>query len=338
MTDKFLMSQFNQFNLTGMTAKAIFTVLMFTATIILTGQPPKVTGSVAFTINEKDLIPEGITYDPLTHQFFVSSIKKEKVIAIDEKGIARDFLKTGQDGILQTLGMKVDVQKRRLWVVSNKKDDRGSQSAVHVFNAESGILIKKFIISEKTEHLFNDLALSGEGDAYITDSYSHVIYTVPADLAILKPFAESESFLKGSNGLTVSPDNRILYVATAEGITVINLQTMDIKPINRAENITDSGIDGLVFYKGSLFGVVNSKDHESDMYIAGYKLSNDLVGITGMNIIDKGNPVFNLPTTCVIAGNYLYCLASTSLRIYFQDKNSTDKLNDPIIMKYKIDE
>ncbi len=138
--------------------------------------------------------------------------------------------------------------------------------------------------------------------------------------------------------MTVSPDNEILYVATGSGITVINIKTLDIKPILRSEKITDSGIDGLVFYKGSLFGVVNSKDEESEMYIAGYKLSNNLVEITEMKIIDKGNPLFNLPTTCVIAGNYLYCLANTSLRIYFQDKNSTDRLQNPVIMKYKIDE
>ncbi len=165
-----------------MTTKFIFTFLIFAATSILFAEALKVNGSVAFTINEKDLIPEGITFDPVTNQFFISSIKKEKVVAVDEQGRARDFLKPGQDGILQTLGMKVDILKRRLWVVSNKKDDSGSQSAVHVFDIESGTLIKKFIISEKTEHLFNDLALSGHGDAYITDSYSHIIYTVPADL------------------------------------------------------------------------------------------------------------------------------------------------------------
>jgi hypothetical protein len=320
-----------------MNKKVIFTFLIFTATTLLFGQSSKVIGSVAFKISEKDLIPEGITYDPVTHQFFVSSIKKEKVVVVDHNGSGRDFLKPGQDGILQTLGMKVDVAKRRLWVVSNKKADKASQSAVHVFNIESGMLIKKFIIAEQTEHLFNDLALSGEGDAYITDSYSHVIYTVPSDLTVLKPLTESGSLLNGANGLTVSPDNNILYVATADGITVINLKTLEIKPILKSENIADSGIDGLVFYKGSLFGVVNSKDDEQEMFIAGYKLSNDLVGITAMKIIDRGNPLFNLPTTCAVAGDYLYCLVNTSLRIYFQDKNSTERLNDPIIMKYKID-
>ena len=315
----------------------IFMGLLIPLSLMVSGQNTKNSGSVAFTIDEKDLIPEGITYDPPTQQFFVSSINKEKVVAVNDKGSARDFLKTGQDGILQTLGMKVDVQKRRFWVVSNKDAGNNHQSAVHVFDIESGKLIKKFFLIKDTAHLFNDIALAGNGDAYITDSYSHVIYTVPADLSVLRPFAESASFLRGSNGLVVSPDNSLLYVATSNGITVINFQTLDIRPIRNPTNIPAGGIDGLVFYKGSLFGIINSKDNESEMFIARYKVSQDLNEITGIEVIDKGNPLFNLPTTCVIAGDYLYCLANTSLRLYFQDKtNSKGKLRNPIIMKYKI--
>lgn len=326
-----------------LTIRFIRTVIIFILLIcyssILSGQTIGVSGSVAFTIGEKDLIPEGITYDPATRQFFISSINKEKVVAVNEKGTARDFINSGQDGILQTLGMKVDLLRRRLWVVSNKDASNSHQSAVHVFDIETGKLIKKFILKKDTAHLFNDIALTTSGDAFITDSYSHTIYTVQADLTRLEQFAESESFLGGANGLTVSPDNTILYIATGNGITTINIKNKDIKPIRQANNIAAKGIDGLVFYQGSLYGIVNSVEDERDMFVARYMVSKDLTEITGMTIIDKGNPLFNLPTTCVIADDYLYCLANTSLRIFFQDKtNSKDMMRDPIILKYKLSE
>ncbi len=318
----------------------LFLIFLFLPIITLTfAQNVKIPASVAFTIAEKELIPEGITYDPGTHQFFVSSINKEKVVAINAKGIARDFLQSGQDGILQTLGMKVDSIKRRLWIVSNKQGNDNNASFVHVYNIESGTLIKKFILVKDTIHLFNDLALTSQGDAFITDSYSDVIYTVTSDLNELKPLIESDKFLKWSNGLTVSPDNTLLYVATGSGIVIIDLQTLDIKPMRKPESISTSGIDGLVFYKGSLIGVINSKDYESEMYIARYKLSPDLREIDGMSIIDKGNPLFNLPTTCVMVDDYLYCLANTSLRIFLQKKmNYENELHNPVILKYKIPE
>jgi DNA-binding beta-propeller fold protein YncE len=304
---------------------------------IVLAQTGKVQASVAFTIEEKDLIPEGITYDPGTHQFFVSSINKEKVVAVNENGSARDLLKRGQDGILQTLGMKVDQMRRRLWVVSNKQGKESSASVVHIFNIETGKLIKKFILPDDTIHLFNDLILTGTGDAYITDSYSAVIYTVPADLTELKPFIESDKFLKWSNGLTISPDNTILYVTTGPGLVLVNLKTLEVKPMIKPETISTSGIDGLVFYKGSLLGVVNGRDDESEMCIARYKLSHDLKEIVGMSIIDQGNPLFNFPTTCVMVDDYLYCLANTSLRIFFsKEMNYEDKLHSPVILKYKI--
>ena len=72
----------------------LFLISLFLPMTALTfAQTVKIPASVAFTIEEKDLIPEGITYDPGTHQFFVSSINKEKVVAINENGTARDFLR-----------------------------------------------------------------------------------------------------------------------------------------------------------------------------------------------------------------------------------------------------
>ena len=255
-----------------MLIRLILTALFFPLTTAILAQTVKNPVSVAFTIPEKDLVPEGITYDHGTHQFFISSINKKKVVAINEKGIARDFLKSGQDGILQTLGMKVDLQKRRLWVVSNDQGNGRSVSYVHVFDIESGNLIKKFILEKDSVHLFNDIVLTSDGDAFITDSYSDVIYTVPAELTGLNPFVESDTMLKWANGLTVSPDNELLYVATGGGIIIINLKTLAVKPIGNPENVSTSGIDGLVFYRGSLIGVVNSKDDESEMYIARYQI------------------------------------------------------------------
>ena len=55
-------------------------------------------------------------------------------------------------------------------------------------------------------------------------------------------------------------------------------------------------------------------------------------------ILDKGNPLFNLPTTCVIADDELYILGSTSLRLFFQDKkNEKNLFMNPLILKYKLD-
>ena len=102
-------------------------------------------------------------------------------------------------------------------------------------------------------------------------------------------------------------------------------------------NYGSGGIDGLVFHNGSLIGIVNTKDTENEMFVVRFKLSPDLLEIEKMEIIDKGNPLFNLPTTCTMAGDELYCLGNTSLRLYLEDKNNEKGLfMNPLILSYDL--
>ena len=305
--------------------------------ILISCQNSNESATIAFTIPEKDLIPEGITFDPHTGQFFISSIGKEKVVVISVDGTVSDFIAPGRDSIMETLGMKVDNEARRLWIVSNKTVDKVNYSAVHIYNIDSKALIKNFAVSDTSRQLFNDLALNSKGDAFISDSYSNKVYMVDSGLRSLEVFAGPDTLLRWINGIVVSPDDRILYVAAGAYITTIDMETKEIKPIGDRQKFGTSGIDGLVFHKGSLIGIVNVKENESDMLIVRYELSPDLMQINKMVIIDKGNPLFNLPTTCTMAGDDLYCLANTSLLLYFQDKtNQKNLFQNPLILKYRI--
>lgn len=294
--------------------------------------------TVAFTLEEKELIPEGITFDPVTNQFFVSSIGKQKILSVLDDDRVMDFVSSGKDSIMETLGMKVDADKRRLWVVSNKKTGKINNSAVHVYNIDSKALIKKLFLRDTVPQLFNDLVLSAGGDAYITESNGGRIYHVDPEIDRLELFTGPDSLLAWVNGIAISPDGRILYPATGSQIVTIDIETREIKPIGDPGKIGSKGIDGIVFYKGSLFGVMNSKDSESEMFIVKYELSPDMKQIKGSTIIDKGNPLFNLPTTCVVATDELYVLGNTSLRLYFQDKtNSKGLFQKPLILRYSLD-
>ena len=63
--------------------------------------------TVAFTLSEKDLIPESIAFDPVTRQIFVSCIDRETILAVSEEGKEIDFALPVQDRLILTLGMKV---------------------------------------------------------------------------------------------------------------------------------------------------------------------------------------------------------------------------------------
>ena len=294
--------------------------------------------TIAFTVDEKDLFPEGITYDPTTKLFFLSSIQKNKVMAIDLKGNYFDFVKQEQDGMLRSLGMKVDAQRRRLWVVSNSDWGDSMISAVHIYNIDTRKLIKSFFTAKGKIPTFNDLALTESGGAFISDYGGNSIYQVPPDLSRVELFLESDSLLAGANGMVLTSDNSMLYVASnTKGIVVVDLRSKSIQPIACSLPIETKGIDGLMLYENSLIGVFNGDGDMSKHHISSYLLSFDGREITSEFIIDQNNPLFNEPTAGVIVGNDMYCLAATNLRQFVMDESfALPKLKNPIVLKYEL--
>jgi hypothetical protein len=294
--------------------------------------------TIAFTVDEKDLFPEGITYDPKTGQFFLGSILKEKIIAIDRAGNQTDFIKSRQDDIYGSLGLKVDTERRRLWAISYGEWGDDIISAVHIYDIESKKLVKKFFTERGKIPVFNDLVLTKEGGAYITDCVGHAIYYVPPDLEKLELFIRSEAELTGSNGIDISPDNSFLYVASeTKGIVLVDLAIKKIEPIANRLAVDTKVIDGLMYYKNSLFGILNPGNDPSQHTIARYYLSEDGKEILAASIIDRNNPLFAIPTTGVIANDELYCLAATFLnQLSISGNYDAEKIKNPLVLKYRL--
>jgi sugar lactone lactonase YvrE len=289
----------------------------------------------AFTVDEKDLIPEGITYDPQTKQFFLSSINKEKIIVVDQNGKHSDFIQSGQDGMLQCLGLKVDLKRRRLWAVSN---DVG-ESCVHIYNIDSGELIKKHSLTDEVRHMFNDLVITDDGGVYITDWNGSSLYFVPPRLNELQLFAAFDSLLPNPNGICISPDNSMLYLASHyKGIYTVDIESKSFAPIENWLQADTRGVDGMMLYNNSLVCIRSGDEDKSKHHITRYWLGEGGKEIVSAEIIDHKNKMFDDPTTGVIVDNYLYCLAVTSLGAL--GKNETEQkelLKNPVVLKYKLD-
>ena len=200
-------------------------------------------------------------------------------------------------------------------------------------------LLKKLVLEGRERRLFNDLALMPDGSAYVTDTEGHRVYCVPPDLGRLDVFLESEELLKEANGIAVSPDGAILYVASAKHITLVDLRSKAMRPIGNPTAAADSGIDGLLYHRGGLVAVVNGVATEKEIHLARFDLSPDGREIRGKTVLDRGNPLFNIPTTAVMAGDDLYCLANTCLGVYLRGQmNDPSKLQEPTVLKYRLAE
>ncbi len=303
------------------------------------GPAQLIPSAVAFELDEIDLIPEGIAYDPVARRFFIGSISKEKIVAVDASGKASDFVVSRRGGLRRTLGLKVDAKRRRLWALSNDTVRPKSASFVHVFDAASGRLLKMFRGPSDHATIFNDLVLTTDGGAFITDSRGSALFWVPPDLSRLELFLSSGGAFDTPNGIAVSGDDSYLYVASdTKGIILVDPKTLACRPIAPLAAADTRGIDGLMLFGKSLVGIVNGVDDFDKHRIVEFRLDAAGTGIVTTRTIDEKNPLFSAPTTGVIVDGTLYCLARTCVHLFERGKiTDAGRLQKPLVLKYELD-
>jgi DNA-binding beta-propeller fold protein YncE len=310
--------------------KTPFIILLFVVQLAQAQVKPQ----VAFTIKEKDLIPEGITYDPVGKHFYVGSIYKRKIVRIGGNGAVSDFTKPGQDDLLEVLGMAVDATQRRLWVCNNspEHDTVNLISNVHVFDLKSGQLLKKYQLSGSKKHLFNDIYLTRSGDAYITDSDGGAVYVIRKGNDNIEEFIKPGTFMY-PNGISATPDEKRIIVC-ARGLVAIDVESRKITDL-RHPVYRLIGIDGFYRYKNSFVGIQNVFFPEA---IHRFYLQADGNGTEKVELVAVNDPRFDAATTGVVVGDDFYFIANTQLyKLDGGQIKDPETLADILIMKVSLD-
>ena len=304
---------------------------------------------VAFMLGEKDLIPEGIAYDPLDQVFFLSSLHKRKIVRVrprtaNQPAIVEDFTSQGQDGLYSTLGMKVDAERRVLWVCSAAESfmmryseaDAG-KAALFKYDLSTRRLIRKYEIGPNPPHLLNDLALNAEGDVFITDIASGEIFTVLHDKDVLEVFIPSGRFT-APNGIAISSEGGKLFISDMPfGVYAVDVKTKFSARLPQNVGISPSGSDGLYFYKNSLIGIVNIVS-EREGRVARFYLDDSAESITRGAVLDCNHPVYQWPTTGVVVGDSLFYIANSQYGSFDNEHRTfpRSKLRKVVVMKLKL--
>ncbi|MFC9297760.1 SMP-30/gluconolactonase/LRE family protein [Streptomyces sp. NPDC057011] len=133
--------------------------------------------STAFSIPGAKVYPEGIATDPRTHTVYVGSYADGTVYrARPGRSEAEVFLPSGTDGRHTANGLRVDA-RGRLWVTD-------STAGVSVYDAATGARLARFDVAGTAPRFVNDLTVTPDGTAYLTDSVRGVVYrATPDDLA-----------------------------------------------------------------------------------------------------------------------------------------------------------
>lgn len=294
----------------------------------------------AFVLPEKDLIPEGIAYDPRRNTFFLSSVYKRKVVSVLPDGTPQDLLPETADGLFSTLGLRVDAARNQLWVLSSLQASRTrvkdpanvGKGRVHQYDLATMKLVNTYAPSDSLSHLFNDLTIASNGDVYITDSDNGSIYKVDAANRTMSVWYDAKDMFY-PNGITMSPDQRCLFVAHWQGISRIGLDDRVPVLLTAKQKTTMTGIDGLYFYDGALIAVQNSAGPQSR--VMRFDLNPACDAVTKATVLESAHPDHRIPTTGVIVGDDLYYIANSQLQSFDAEGNILPPamLHAPVVLK-----
>ena len=274
---------------------------------------PNIRSKAAFVIREPDLFPEGMAYARYNGRIYAGSVQR-KIVWTDKTGELHDLVKAGEDKLAYVAGLHVDETRKELWAVSTRFGDTaelaGTAPGLFKYDLTSGKRLDIFISQNKSSGYLNDVTVApSSGKAYVTNTMEGSVYCTKTGSHELELFL-APGTVPGANGITISDDEKTLFIAGDFGIYRVDVGTSASVPLQKPPDVIDASIDGLYFYRQSLVGIQNAI-HPGR--VVRFYLDPTLTKITGWEILETYNPAFENPTTGGLDGDSLLFMANTQL-------------------------
>jgi sugar lactone lactonase YvrE len=267
---------------------------------------PAVTQSeLAFTTTEKDLVPEGLAYDPDRDVFYLSSMHRKKIMQISTDGKVTDFVPGDRYNLLPVLGIRVSSLDGSLW--SNSWVDNGKTELLHF--DKTGVLLGRYPPPDDAKHGFNDLVVLPGGNVLLTDTVAHKVYRFDTKTNRFTNVKLSRALLM-PNGITLAQDPDIVYVADQLGVIRLDLSTGQSAEVDPGLHSTLAGADGLYWHNDRLIAVQNGIGTPR---IAAFQLSSNGLHVTKTTVLEYRSRFTVLPTTGAIKGDDFYFIENSQL-------------------------
>lgn len=295
-----------------------------------------------FRLAEKDLVPEGIAFDPKTRAFFVSSVHHRKIVRRAADGAVSDFVPEARDGLEAVLALRVDRSRGLLWAgAAALPEMRGwtaatdGASTLWAFELESGKLARRIPLAVPGQHALNDLAIAANGDVYATDSLGGGVYRLKAGADSLEVFVPA-GVLRSAQGIGFSPDGRLAYVADwGEGVSIVDVATGRIEKLTGPKDVALAGVDALVARGNEL---VVTQNGIFPKRVARWTLDPAGRRVVRGEILEMNTPDLSEPTLGVLAGDDFYYVANAQWDAFDGEKKvfPPEKLKENVILKVRV--
>lgn len=268
--------------------------------------------SLRFTAAASSLA--GLAYDAVSRRFIVADREARRLTVVDEFSQHVANLASAQSaGFGSIAALEIDTRQGNLWVVSTdtasakgsaaQAADQSLHTTLHKLQLISGRVLQSFVLPERLGAArFADVAVTPDSTVLALDDSGQRIIRLRARSTDLEVAATLKD-----RPLTIAPaSDARAYVATAEGIVVVDLATRAVTPLKAASGVNLAHVSRLRWHKGSLVGI-----QQNDGAYQAVRFTLDASGrrATRQQILDASLPTIE-PTAAVIADGILYYLAS----------------------------
>ena len=216
-----------------------------------------------YPLSGADLFPEGAAFDPDSQSFFVGSLAHGTVTRVTASGEESLFY-AGETGTPRaTLGLEIDVERRRLWACAIEPETLAGW--IWVFSLDMGERTHEV----ELEGVFggascNDVALDAAGRAYVTDRENPNVYLIDVDAPESGIWATGPLLGAGVglNGIAITADGSAALANTYLPPRLVRISMAD------PSILTEVTLTGDPFVgTGTLAGADGSTLLESTLYV-----------------------------------------------------------------------
>jgi hypothetical protein len=279
-----------------------------------TDTTPHPTIADSLSITSDKLYPEGVDYNFKNNTFIIGSLYNGNIYEVGLTGALKTVIT--DNNLVGAVGVYTDEIRNRLVVVSGDAGisqksapngvSAGSEAYVGIYNLTTYQLIKSVNLKSLTPNAGafpNDIAVDEEGNMYITDSFSPVVYKIDGSSYTASIFLTDTVFKPapnafGLNGIVYN-NSGFLIVAKTDNGKLYKIPVKNPTKFSLIDIPAIVGADGLEFTKNNELAVVENGLGAGKVQILQSVDNFTTATKKGEKTIGKSE----FPTTAALAGN-----------------------------------
>jgi sugar lactone lactonase YvrE len=300
-----------------------------------------VTSEVAFRLDDPEFVPEDIAWDPVSGDYFVSSIRKRKILRIGSEGEQSVFAGYPETPMLCALSMAVDPERRRLWLttagapsmIDYRAEEHEGASELLAFDLDSGVLQVRVPAPPNAErHELNDLIIESGGSVLVGDAPVGAVYRYSfggEGFEIVAP----PGTMFSPQGIVVFPDGGGVVVADySRGLCRLDPDG-SVQILRSPPDAWLGGIDGLS--RAGRRELVAVQNGVNPSRVVRVLLTEEVDAVASVEILDLAHPEHDQPTLGEIIDGEFFYVANSLWGAWDSGGNLIEgrELSPPVILR-----